>query len=379
MTNSTPKTAAKKTTPIESLAAKIPARARGGRSRKDPIYTATAMQLATYSLARYPDRESARARMGATLDYLAEKVRGVKTWMGPALKLIVLPEYLLTSFPEGEPVPQWADKAALDMDGPEYDRFGEIAQSNDIFLAGNAYEKDPHFPDYYFQTSFIVAPSGDVILRYRRLNSMFSPSPHDVWDKYLDIYGLDAVFPVVDTVIGRLAPIASEEILYPEVARCFAMRGAEVFTHSSSEFASPLQTRKDAAKICRAVENIAYVVSANTGGIRDTEMPPDSSNGGSRIIDFRGKLLRLSGPGDSSGASAEIDLSALRRERRKTGLNNTLIRQRFEAYAASYASHTFQPVNSLLKKDGSLRAPQRKHFIDTQKAVIAGLSKKGII
>ncbi len=337
------------------------------------------MQLATYSLARYPDRESARARMGATLDYLAEKVRGVKTWMGPALKLIVLPEYLLTSFPEGEPVPQWADKAALDMDGPEYDRFGEIAQSNDIFLAGNAYEKDPHFPDYYFQTSFIVAPSGDVILRYRRLNSMFSPSPHDVWDKYLDIYGLDAVFPVVDTVIGRLAPIASEEILYPEVARCFAMRGAEVFTHSSSEFASPLQTRKDAAKICRAVENIAYVVSANTGGIRDTEMPPDSSNGGSRIIDFRGKLLRLSGPGDSSGASAEIDLSALRRERRKTGLNNTLIRQRFEAYAASYASHTFQPVNSLLKKDGSLRAPQRKHFIDTQKAVIAGLSKKGII
>ena len=379
MKNSAPKKAAKKSTRKKSLAVKIPAKARGDRSSKDPIYTATAMQLATYSLAKYPDRESARARMATTLDYLAEKVRGAKTWMGPSLKLVVLPEYLLTSFPEGEPVPQWADKAALDMNGPEYDRFGEIAQDNGVYLACNAYEKDSHFPGYYFQTSFIVAPSGDVILRYRRLNSMFSPSPHDVWDKYLDIYGLEGVFPVADTEIGRLAPIASEEILYPEVARCFAMRGAEVFTHSSSEFASPAQTRKDAAKICRAVENIAYVVSANTGGIRDTDLPPDSSNGGSRIIDFRGEVLRLSGPGDSSGASAEIDLTALRRERRKTGLNNTLIRQRFEAYAASYAGHAFQPANSLLKKDGSLRAPKREHFVETQKSVIARLAKKGII
>lgn len=376
MTNSKPKT---RSTRKKSLTARVPASAKKPKQKKTLIYTTSAMQLATYSLARYDDRESARARMALTLDYLEEKVRGAKRWMGPALKLVVLPEYLLTSFPEGEPVDQWANKAALDMNGPEYDRFGKIAQDNDLYLAGNAYETDPHFPGYYFQTSFIVAPSGNVILRYRRLNSMFSPTPHDVWDKYLDIYGLEGVFPVADTEIGKLAPIASEEILYPEVARCFAMRGAEVFTHSSSEFASPVQTRKDAAKICRAVENIAYIISANTGGIKDTDMPPDSSNGGSRIIDFRGKLLRLSGPGDSSGASAEIDLTALRRERCKTGLNNTLIRQRFEAYASSYAAYSHQPANSLLKKDGTLRAPQRKHFEDTQKAVIARLEKKGVI
>lgn len=379
MANLNTKSVQKKAMRKKSLAARLPARAEKGRKKTTPIYTATAMQLATYSLSRYPDRESARARMAETLEYLAEKVGGAKRWMGPALKLVVLPEYLLTSFPEGEPVAQWADKAALDMAGPEYERFGEIAQNNDLYLAGNAYETDPHFPGYYFQTSFIVAPSGDVVLRYRRLNSMFSPTPHDVWDKYLDIYGLEAVFPVVDTEIGKLAPIASEEILYPEVARCFAMRGAEIFAHSSSEFSSPEQTHKDAAKICRAVENIAYVISANTGGIKDTDLPPDSSNGGSRIIDFRGRIQKVSGPGDSSGASAEIDLTALRRERRKTGLNNTLIRQRFEAYALSYAEHSHQLANSLLKKDGTLRVPQRKHFVETQKAVITRLEKKGII
>lgn len=373
------KAVTKKVARKKPLAAKVAARPARGRAKKAPIYTAAAMQLPTYSVAHCPDRESARARMAATLDHVEMRVKGTRKWLGPNLKLVVLPEYLLTSFPEGEPIAQWADKAALDISGPEYEQFGRIAQDNKLYLAGNAYETDPHFPGFYFQTSFIVGPSGDVILRYRRLNSMYSPTPHDVWDKYLDLYGLEAVFPVADTEIGKLAPIASEEILFPEVARCFAMRGAEVFTHSSSEFSSPAQTRKDAAKLCRAIENIAYVVSANTGGICDTDLPPDSSNGGSRVVDFRGKVIRVAGHGDNSGATAEIDLGALRRERRKTGLSNTLVRQRFEAYAESYAKHSFQPANSLLTKSGRLKVPNRKHFAEAQEAVIARLDKKGVI
>lgn len=371
--------AAKKTVRKKSLVAKVSARSKASKTKKDPIYIATAMQLPTYSVAHCPDRESARARMAATLDHVETRVAGTRKWLGPNLKLVVLPEYLLTSFPEGEPIAQWADKAALEMNGPEYEQFGRIAQNNKLYLAGNAYETDPHFPGFYFQTSFIVGPSGNVVLRYRRLNSMYSPTPHDVWDKYLDLYGLEAVFPIADTEIGKLAPIASEEILFPEVARCFAMRGAEVFTHSSSEFSSPAQTRKDAAKLCRAVENIAYVVSANTGGICDTDLPPDSSNGGSRVVDFRGKVLRIAGHGDNSGANAEIDLGALRRERRKTGLSNTHVRQRFEAYAESYAKHTVQPANSLLTKSGGLKVPDRRHFAQAQAAVIARLDKKGRI
>ena len=42
-----------------------------------------------------------------------------------------------------------------------------------------------------------------------------------------------------ETEIGRIAAIASEEILYPEIARALALRGAEVFIHSSSEAARP--------------------------------------------------------------------------------------------------------------------------------------------
>jgi len=344
-----------------------------------PTYGAAALQMTVHAVNRCPDRESARVRMNATIAFVAEKVRGTKHWMGPSLKLVVLPEYFLTCYPQGEPVAAWADKAALDVDGPEYDALGKIAQDNQLFLAGNAYETDKHFPGYYFQTCFIIDPSGKVVLRYRRLNSMYAPTPHDVWDKYLDIYGLEGVFPVARTEIGNLGAIASEEILYPEIARCFAMRGAEVFVHPTSESGTPQQTFKDIAKLARAIENMAYVISANTAGLHDIDLPQDVGNGGSRIIDYRGQVLKMAGSGETIYAADQIDLNALRRARRMPGMNNFITRQRFEAFASSYATHNIQAANSLLNPDGSLKTPERAHFAAAQAQTIARLTTLGLI
>ena len=63
---------------------------------------------------------------------------------------------------------------------PAREALGKVAQANNLFLSGNVYEIDPHFPELYFQTCFIIGPNGDVILRYRRLTSCFEPTPHDV-------------------------------------------------------------------------------------------------------------------------------------------------------------------------------------------------------
>lgn len=344
-----------------------------------PAYMAVALQLTVHAVNRCPDRASARARMNKAIAHVAEKVRGTKHWLGPSLKLIVLPEYFLTSYPQGESVAAWADKAALDVDGPEYDALGKIAQDNGVFLAGNAYENDKNFPGFYFQTCFVIDPSGQVVLRYRRLNSMFAPTPHDVWDKYLDIYGLEGVFPVAKTEIGCLAAIASEEILYPEIARCFAMRGAEVFIHPTSEAGSVQQTFKDVAKLARALENMAYVISSNTGGLVDIDLPVDVGNGCSRIIDYRGTVLKVAGWGETTNASAEIDLNALRRERRKPGMNNFLTRQRNAAFADSYAQTGMQAANSLMNADGSLKTPDRAHFATQQAITITNLMTQGVI
>lgn len=344
-----------------------------------PIYYALALQTEVHAVNGCASREDARTVMHATLQRLAIEIAACKKFIGPDTKLVVLPEYFLTAYPIGDSIGAWADKACLEMKGSEYDALGKIAQDNDLYLAGNAYEVDPHFPGLYFQTCFIVAPNGNVILRYRRLNSMFAPTPHDVWDKYLDVYGIEGVFPVAKTEIGNLAAIASEEILYPEIARCMAMRGAEVFVHSTGEMGNVSDTPKNITRKARAVENMAYVISANSGSIQGHPLPLAATDGRSAIIDYRGLVLVESGFGPTMTAHAPIDLNALRTHRRRPGMGNMLARQRFEAFAQNYADLGSQKANALLDTKGNIIVPERKHFIETQLKSIAELVRKKTI
>jgi predicted amidohydrolase len=337
-------------------------------------YRALALQVTCHAVNKASDRKEARSLMLASINRLSQQIGASIAFIGPDCRAIVLPEYFLTGFPMGESLAAWAEKACIEMTGAEYEALGQIAQKHGIFLAGNAYELDPNFPGLYFQTCFAIDPTGSIVLRYRRLNSMFAPTPHDVWDKYLDCYGLDGVFPVAKTAIGNLAALASEEILYPEVARCLALRGAEIFLHSTSEVYGPERSPKEAAKIARAVENMAYVISANTAGIANIPIPMSSTDGGSKIIDYRGLVLAETAIGESMAAFAEIDLAALRRYRRRPGLNNLLARQRLELYAESYQQSHFYPANTMLDRE-----VDRKHFIQTQKETIERLAELGLI
>lgn len=343
-----------------------------------PAYRALAYQAPCYPINKATSDSDARQMIANNIARLVKALPAAKGFIGPDLKLVVLPEYVFTGYPLGETLAGWCTKAALEMKGPEYDRLTELATRADLYLAGNAYEQDPHFPNMYFQTSFIIAPSEGVILRYRRLNSMFAPTPHDVWDKYLDHYGYDGVFPVADTKLGRLACIASEEILYPEIARVLMLKGAEVLCHSSSEVGSPVATPKKICRLARAVENLAYVVSSNTGGMHGDDFPAASADGHSAIVDYEGRVMAEAGYGDTMAAHAELDVEALRRWRRRPGMMNLIARQRLELFAPAYSETQIQPANAFLE-GGDVRLPDRSAFKGLQVRLIEDLSKRGVI
>lgn len=348
-----------------------------------PPFAAVAMQLTARSLASL-GKDDARAAMLAHIAELETCIRSasifIAQYSGNPVKLAVLPEYLFTSYPGPEGIADFADKVGWDIDGPEYEALGHVAQKLGVHLAGNAYERDPAFTDFYFQTSFLIAPSGETVLRYRRLLSMFAPSPHDVWEAYLDRYGLEGVFPVAETAIGRIGAIASEEILYPEVARVLALRGAEILVQSSSEIGSALATPKDIAKQARAFENGAYVVSANTAGIANAGLPLASADGGSRVVDYRGRILAQSLSGETFTAFATIDLAALRKARRTPAMINSLARQRPGLFAHAFAAsaEAFHQANGMME-NGTPSVPPRDYFRRMQEAVIERLDKAGLI
>ncbi len=340
-------------------------------------YTALALQTACHAINRAPDTTTARQWMMDNIARVGRQIRASKIFIGPDVKLVVLPEYFVSSYPAGEPLPLWAERAAWAPDGPEYAAMGELARSQGVYISGNVYETDVHFPGLYFQASFIVNDAGRTVLRYRRLVSMFAPTPHDVWHRYLQIYGADAVFPVADTPLGRLACIASEEILYPEIARALALKGAEVLLHSTSEVGSVRLTPKDVAKRARAYENMAWVVSANSAGILNLDFPAHSTDGMSKIVDHKGEVRAEAGFGESMVAHAEIDVAAVRRARARPGMANVLARQRLELFKDLYAGSVY-PANTMLAADGTPQVPERAHFMQTQQRAIEMLRERGV-
>ncbi len=331
-------------------------------------YKSLALQTECQAINTCNDRDSSYAVMQQTLQKVFSQISAAKKFLGPDLRLIVLPEYFLTSFPFGENMQEWKEKACIAIDDDLFTQMQKFCVKEQVFLSGNFYELDAHFPDLYFQSSFIIDDEGKLILRYRRLNSMFAPTPHDVMDEYTKIYGDDSFFPVAETKLGNLACIASEEILYPEIARCLIMRGAEVFLHSSSETSSPQLTHKEIAKRARAIENMAYVVSANSGGIAGIDIPHSSTNGGSKIVHFEGHVLAEASAGESMVANSYVDIMALRDYRSKVSMQNYIARQRFELYAPSYQSFSHYPANSFKNE-----TPNKDLFIKTQLKVIKKL------
>lgn len=349
------------------------------QSPPPPRFTALALQTRCEAVNQDQNPQDARARMAASIARVSAQIAAARGFLqgfnGYPVKLVVLPEYWMTGFPLGETRQAWQAKAAIALDGVEADALAAMAQRHGIHLCSNHYELDPHFPDLYFQANVIYGPNGDVLCRYRRMISLYTPTPYDVWDRYLDAYGLEGVWPVAVTELGVLGTIASEEILYPEIARMFAFKGAEVLLHPTSEVGAPNPTPKHIAKLARAVENMAYVVSANSAGIYGTPIAANATDGMSIVLDWYGRTLAEASTGETFNANAILDVGELRDSRRRTGMTNLLSRLPLDAFEQAYRDTRLAPPN----KTPDARMIERPQVIAKQREVIDQLVRDGIL
>lgn len=309
-------------------------------------WRATCIQMQGLLAAATTSRQAAREVIDRNVATAVRLIEAAAHSTHPP-KLVVLPEFALQGPPHGETVDQWIEKACDTLPGRITAPLQELAASREIYIGGNLFESDPKWPGQFFNSCFLIDDRGEIVLRFRRINTALWPSPHDLLDAYLAEYGIEGTFPVVDTALGRLAMIACGEIAVPEVARAFMLRGAEVILHPTNEEMSPAQ---EAAKIARAAENMVYLISANVAGGIGFSRDGSVLGGRSRIVDYRGNSLAFDpGADESVGVSAQIDIEQLRAARRDTGLANTLLRSRWEMYRSFYTEAAFYPPNQFLK------------------------------
>lgn len=339
-------------------------------------WTATCVQVYSHCVNNLATRADAMAVVNKSADRWLQLVRAGARMGGGGAQLFLFPEFALTGFPLHETAAEWIEKACIEIPGPITARFQAAAQELKCWFGLNAYERDPAWPGRYFNCSFIIGPNGDVLIKYRRVNTVHTGSPHDFMDKYLDKYGIEGTFPVARTELGNLAIMPCGEIMYPEAARMFMFRGAEVLLHPTSDQGLDDRWAWESAKKVRAAENMMYLISCNATGQLGTVVPEGQTMGNSKIIDYNGQVLaKTGGPGESTAASALIDVEALRRLRLQPGAGNRLLRQRLEIYRPLYNATTFYPANQFA--DQPMDSKQR--IMEIQGVALRNMERAGVI
>ena len=306
-------------------------------------------------------------------------------WERP-VRLIVLPEYFLqgvTTPGKGEAgLKEFMDKA-ITIPGPEMDVLAKKAREYDLFISGGGViELLPEFPDRWFNTAFIIGPSGEVILKYHKWHIPASigmgTSPHDMLDDYTKVFGNDIRqrFPVVDTEIGKLGAMTCHDGATPEVSRALGFNGVEVICHPTAmqevEGTSEPWDFWTFTRRTRAHDNMCYILGSNWGTVEHEYYPKGFCPGHSLIVDYTGMLLRQAAYPEEQVITATIDIEALR-EHRTIINHNMWIDVRTEGFREIYEHSVYPPNRFPAGHPPKIQADK----IETTKAVMENLYGRG--
>jgi predicted amidohydrolase len=269
------------------------------------------------------DEPFRRDALDENLERACDSIRTGARYFGS--KLFLFPEFFLQGFAPGRSVDDWIE-ASITLPGPEVEALGQAAKDAGAYVCGMVYDVIDEFPGRFWNTSIIIDPQGEIVLKYRKLYAMTAKTrPGDVYQQYMEIFGgPESLFPVVDTPLGRLGTLICYDINFPEVTRCLALQGAEVFLHASSEGRSAYHLPNggwEIARRTRAYENMAYLAMANCGPSIEGSRPTDFSHGHSQIVDYEGQVMNMAESAGDTMITAEIDIEALRRRRSQARIN----------------------------------------------------------
>ena len=273
----------------------------------------------------------------------------------PSVRLVVFPEFWLTGPGGIGGVQRTVDdmaRLAISHPHPVFDRIAAFAQRHKVYVAFQNFELHPRMPQRVFNSAFLIDDSGDLVHTYRKNQCadvwglLPDTTPGSVLSEYLDVFGPDALFPVADTPLGRLANMICFDNMVPEVAHGLRRAGAEVILHSSSEpHGGSGREVWDAARRIRAFENGCYLLSAIDGGehlTHDSDVLTFFRRGHSRIVRYDGSVEgTVDGPGPVA-FRVGIDLASLRRARANP-FTNLALWDDPAVYARAYAGDVGLP------------------------------------
>jgi predicted amidohydrolase len=281
---------------------------------------------------------------------------GVGYFFELPVRLIIFPEYFLqgvTTPGKGEHGLEDFMKKAITIPGPETDVLAAKAKEYGLFIVGGGVvEMVSEFADRWFNTAFIIGPTGEVILKYHKWHIPatigLGTSPHDMMDEYSKVFGDDIKtrFPVVDTEIGKLGTMTCHDGATPEVSRALGFNGCEVICHPVAlqevEGVNEPWDFWTFTRRTRAHDNMCYLLGSNWGAVNYDYYPKAFCPGHSLIIDYTGMILRQASYPAEQIIAATIDIESLR-EHRSIANHNMWVDVRAEGFREMYERPIYPP------------------------------------
>lgn len=208
--------------------------------------------------------------------------------------MLVLPETWTTGY--SEDVFYNVRSYAEGEDGPSVSLLRDLACENEIYIvSGSIPECDGQ--DIY-NTIFFIDNKGDIIGKYRKIH-LYSAMDEDEGFKH------GSEMPVFETEFGKIALMTCYDIRFPEQARTYALRGAQMIV-AVANFPKPKVHHWRILLQARAIENQLFVAACNRVG----SAGKNSYFGHSIVIDPWGEIL-TEAEEEETILSAQIDFTAI--------------------------------------------------------------------
>jgi len=195
--------------------------------------------------------------------------------------LIILPEIWNIGFMSFD---QYVEKAET-IDGPTPTLMRELARKKGIFLHSGSFVEQEK--GKYYNTSLLLSPDGEILAKYRKIHLFGYNS------KETQILSPGETVVVADTPFGKIGMATCFDLRFPELFRAMVDKGAQYFLVCSA-WPYPRVEPWIMLNRVRALENQAYLISANSSGMNCGSQ----FVGHSMVIDPWGTILAGAGDED---------------------------------------------------------------------------------
>ena len=271
-----------------------------------------------------------------------EEWGGERRW-GSKVDLIAMHEFPIQGFQPWNR--KELNQIAFELPGPESEAIGERAKRYGCYISWGCYAKEKDWPDHVINMSVLTGPDGKIVSKQwkaRNILGLFGDGAligttvYDVLDRYVEMYGWDAVMPMARTDIGNIAitAVGAEPLLYT----CLGLKGAEVLVLSvtgGSNAESAIATARAGRLYTMGVGN---AVSPNNIGFPEGSGTRDE---GTVIVDPRGTVRAKTDNHHEEIITARIPIAEYRRSRRVQELPMAILLPILQQYDPVFRPNAF--------------------------------------